>query len=72
MHMCGISDSSATFSPNLASLVRMVQEILDKIGQSIKNTKGHCYAKTTSGIVGPQLHLNSVGAYRKSTIIHDQ
>ena len=39
MHMYGISNSSATFLPNLASLVHMVQEILDKIGQSIKNTK---------------------------------
>ena len=36
LHIYGIS---ATFSPNLASLVCMVQEILDKIGQSIKNTK---------------------------------
>ena len=27
------------FSPNLASLGRMVQEILDRIGEIIKNTK---------------------------------
>ena len=39
MHMYGISNSLATFSLNLASLGRMVQEILDKIGEIIKNTK---------------------------------
>ena len=32
-------NSSATFLPNLVSLVHMVQEILDKMGQNIKNTK---------------------------------
>ena len=39
MHTYGISNSSATFSPNLASLGRMVQEILFKIDEIIKNTK---------------------------------
>ena len=55
MHMYGISNSSATFSPNLASLVRMAQEILDKIGQNNYNEyilkfyslKGNCTGKLT-------------------------
>ena len=47
MHMYGISNCSAMFSPNLASLGRMVQEILDKIGENIKKYKSstlwwHC------------------------------
>ena len=39
MHMYGISNSLAMFSPNLASLGRMGQEKLDKIGEIVKNTK---------------------------------
>ena len=57
--MYGISNSSATFSLNLASLGRMVQEILDKIGEIIKNTKvllfrWHCSCQLTGRLVSPR------------------
>ena len=38
MHMHGISNSSATFSPNVASLRPLIQEILSKVHQSSKNS----------------------------------
>ena len=39
MHMYGISNSSAMFSPNLALLRHLIEEILSKMCQSTENTK---------------------------------
>ena len=45
MHIYGISDSSAIFSPNLASLGCMAQEILDKIVRISKMQKFYSLLK---------------------------
>ena len=39
MHMYGISNSLATFLPNLALLCPVIHEILSKVRQSTKNPK---------------------------------
>ena len=39
MHIYGISNSSATFSPNLALLRHVIEEILSKVCPSTENTK---------------------------------
>ena len=56
MHMHGISNSSATFLPNVASFLPFIQEILNKVYQSSINSKIysldwlHCSYRTAGAV----------------------
>ena len=59
MRMYGISNSSATFSPNLALLWHLIEQILSKICQSTENTKSLLFRPDALYILGTHITIET-------------